>query len=151
MKCLGRGTQKCWPQSRIWTAKGFPVGRRGLPVSSDKAKIKSLWTPEFWTFFNVDPGTKSLSTPLPLCYSVYLLSLMNYIIIMNLVIGWQSPWRTLQNGGYKLKSASNVSLTYQPHPFSCRGLIHLTQPHYTRREVASMAAVRTISALDNNG
>ena len=29
---------------------------------------------------------------------------------------------------YKLKSASHVSLTYQPHPF-LQGAFHLTQPH----------------------
>ena len=37
---------KCGPWSKIWTAKGFPVDRRGPPVSANKAEKQGLWTPE---------------------------------------------------------------------------------------------------------
>ena len=61
--CLDQGYSKYGPRSRIHITKGFSVDRRGPPVSANGRKAGFMDPGSIWKFCNVDPGTKSLSTP----------------------------------------------------------------------------------------
>ena len=63
------GVLKREPQSRIRTAKGFSVDRRGPPVIANKAEKRGPWTPEVSE--NCLMWTPAQKVWVPLLYGVY--------------------------------------------------------------------------------